>query len=189
MLINELPSFEVSLLNPLMDLIDEYLELEEVQNFLSKYRVPFKEVNSVESLTVKCQRVGLWFIGLKNINNTGIFGSIVVTGSNVSLTLKSFEYFKNKNGKIKHFKDYRIIKYIECLESFLEPFKPTNIAGFASPLRSFDEGIEFKFTGDFNSITITGKQGYLWLYTMNSYRSRFVLREVKYGWNYYGESF
>lgn len=181
MLINELPSFEVRLLNPLMDLIDEYFKLDEVQKFLEKYRVPFKEVNSVDELTVKCQRVGLWFIGLKNINNTGIFGSIVVTGSNVSLTLKSSKHFKNKEGKVKHFKDYKIIKYIGYLESFLEPFKPTNIADFASPLRSFDEGVEFKFSGDFNSITITGKQGYLWLYTRNSHRSRFVLREVKYG--------
>ena len=181
MLINGLPDFGVQALHPLMDLIDEYLELGEVQNFLEKYQVPFKEVNSVNELTVKCQRVGLWFIGLKNINKTGIFGSIVVTGSNVSLTLKSSEYFKNKDGKVKHFKDYKITQYIGYLESFLEPFKPTSIADFASPLRSFNEGLEFKFSGDFNSITITGKQGYLWLYTMNSYRSRFVLREVKYG--------
>ena len=181
MLINKLPSFEVRLLNPLMDLIDEYFKLDEVQKFLEKYRVPFKEVNSVDELTVKCQRVGLWFIRLKNINKTGIFGSIVVTGSNVSLTLKSSKHFKNKDGKIKHFKDYKIIKYIEYLESFLEPFKPLNIAGFASPLRSFKEGLEFKFSGDFNSITITGKQGYLWSYTRNSYRNRFVLMETKYG--------
>lgn len=187
MLINELPSFEVSLLNPLMDLIDEYFKLDEVQKFLEKYRVPFKEVNSVDELTVKCQRVGLWFISLKNINNTGIFGSIVVTGSNVSLTLKSSKHLKNKDGKVKHFKDYKILKYIEYLESFLEPFKPSNIADFASPLRSFDEGLEFKFSGDFNSITITGKNSitgkydYFWSYTMNGYRSRFVLRETKYG--------
>lgn len=181
MLINELPSFEVKSLHPLMGLIDEYLELGEVQNFLEKYQVPFKEVNSVDELIVKCQRVGLWFIGLKNINNTGIFGSIIVTGSNVSLTLKSSKHFKNKDGKVKHFKDYKIIKYIGYLESFLEPFKPTNIADFASPLRSFKEGLEFKFSGGFNSITITGKQGYLWSYTRNSYRNRFVLRETKYG--------
>lgn len=181
MLINELLDFEVQDLLPLMDLIDEYLELEEVQKFLEKYRVPFKEVNSVDELTVKCQRVGLWFIGLKNINNTGIFGSIIVTGSNISLTLKSFEYFKNKHGKIKHFKDYNITRFVGYLEAFLEPFKPTNIADFASPLRSFKEGLEFKFSGDFNSITITGNQGYLWSYTRNSYRNRFVLMETKYG--------
>lgn len=181
MLINELPSFEVQDLHPLMDLIDEYLELEEVQNFLSKYQVPFKEVNSVGELTVKCQRVGLWFIGLKNINNTGIFGSIVVTGSNISLTLKSFEYFKNKNGKIKHFKDYNAFRFVGYLEVFLEPFKPLNIAGFASPLRSFEEGITFSISGDFLGLTITGKCGYYCLYTKDNTSSMFILSEVSYG--------
>ena len=181
MLINELPSFEASLLNPLMDLIDEYLELDEVQKFLEKYRVPFKEVNSVDELTVKCQRVGLWFIGLKNINNTGIFGSIVVTGSNVSLTLKSSSFFKNKNGKVKHFKDYKITQYIEYLESFLEPFKPSKIAGFASPLRSFEEELNFSFIDNFKFITIIGKKGYYCLYSR--FENRFILRKSKYGGN------
>ena len=181
MLINELPSFEVGLLNPLMDLIDEYFKLEEVQKFLEKYRVPFKEVNSVDELTVKCQRVGLWFIGLKNINNTGIFGSIVVTGSNVSLTLKSFKYFKNKDGKVKHFKDYKITQYIRYLESFLEPFKTLNIAGFASPLRSFEEELNFSFIDNFKFITITGKRGYYCLYSR--FENRFILRKSKYGRN------
>lgn len=180
-IINELPSFEVSLLNPLMDLIDEYLELEEVQKFLEKYRVPFKEVNSVDELTVKCQRVGLWFIGLKNIDNTGIFGSIVVTGSNVSLTLKSFKYFKNKDGKVKHFKDYKITQYIGYLESFLEPFKPLNIAEFASPLRSFEEELNFSFIDNFKFITITGKKGYYCLYSR--FENRFILRKSKHGRN------
>ena len=175
-IINKLPNFEVSLLYPLMDLIDEYLKLEEVQKFLEKYRVPFKEVNSVDELTVKCQRVGLWFIGLKNINNTRIFGSIVVTVSNVSLTLNSPKYFKNKLGKVKHFKEFNIASYVGFLESFLRPFKPLHVAGFASPLRSFKEGLLFSISGDFKKILITGKPSYRLEYSVNLEGTEFILR-------------
>ena len=173
-IINELPSFEVSLLNPLMDLIDEYFKLEEVQKFLNLHNVPFKEVNSVSKIEVNHINRDLWFIRLYKINGKDVLGTITVASFTISLTLNSYTLFKERNGKLRYVYGSFVKRFCDYLEDFLKPFKPPYVAGFANPRRSFREGTRFSISGDFQKIFIIGKGGYKVGYLRNLSIGKFV---------------